>query len=556
MKKHTFRKILVTLLVLAMVVPCLPVIATAEDAAVEYTYVDGATLATDDDVTAWFNSKKDNVLEIGSVKDLACFMKKGTVASAERFNGVTIKLTKDIVWNDGEIIDGQFVPSATQGNVIYTWTPFWTNATNGSSYWFGFRGTFDGAGHTISGIYMASEGNNQGFFAQTGTGAVIKDVTFENTYSSGAWYVSAVVVRPKWDLTIENVDVVNCYLKGGNNVGAFVAYPDVASADGIKTITIDGCTASGTISSAGVSVGGFIGTNRLNTVAISDSISYMNMPASKYQAGFVGVGTGDMTFDNCVFAGTFSAAASEWAQQRQGAFTHLLRNNDSNAADGYMAEADGTAEIKFIDCFVEEGSAMCAVTVNSLTPWYNITVEYCGLVSCEYTCADKSLDTAATLKAAQDDINAMFMTVPAQTQDKFEILGVQMGKPNTDGTVDIRLVAGLTLGNTALDDIKGIGFDFPGMNNPEFKPTSRSSSFIYETINNDYGKSKLNAKDLDVDYLAVLVIEGVDIEDTDWLVFRTYCDIGEGNAYSDYYKMVFTDGAFNKDQSDWLEIAG
>ena len=49
----------------------------------------------------------------------------------------------------------------------------------------GFRGTFDGRGHKITGVYMDTGADNTGFFGSAGSNCTIKDLTIEGSISGG-----------------------------------------------------------------------------------------------------------------------------------------------------------------------------------------------------------------------------------------------------------------------------------------------------------------------------------------------------------------------------------
>ena len=74
---------------------------------------------------------------------------------------------------------------------------------------FGFRGTFDGLGHTISGFAV----NTFGMFGHVGNGAVIKNVKFDkfkyNGQYNGALFGGTVKGAEITDVTLSNVEYVN-----------------------------------------------------------------------------------------------------------------------------------------------------------------------------------------------------------------------------------------------------------------------------------------------------------------------------------------------------------
>ena len=317
MKKNIFTLALAVFLIFAMVVPCLPVEAIAAEGETTPTieYVSGATLVDDAAVAAWLATgvlADDNTYTytIKTREHLACFMRCGegnsdTAPNPFRTNSgkFTVKLANDITWNDFTIENGEIVP-ADGTTTIYTWIPY--GNTSSQNKWYNFRGVFDGNGHTISGLYL---NGGKGFFAMTGEGAVIQDVSFENMYIKGnmqtgalvdsakgsltvtrvnmdcvinndAAYVSALVKQPAADTTIENCFVkcdINNGASAGLNFGALVSYP----ANAQMTVNISNCVVMGDISTtAGTgAVGSIFGAVRAsNIVNITNCVSYAKSP--------------------------------------------------------------------------------------------------------------------------------------------------------------------------------------------------------------------------------------------------------------------------------------
>ena len=89
----------------------------------------------------------------------------------------------------------------------YEWTPIGLGTVKngeGAPY---YTGTFDGNGHTISGLYASGE-DHIGLFGCTGYSrtTVIKNLTIKNSYFSGTTYVGGIVGYMFWN----NTTVSNC----------------------------------------------------------------------------------------------------------------------------------------------------------------------------------------------------------------------------------------------------------------------------------------------------------------------------------------------------------
>ena len=83
-----------------------------------------------------------------------------------------------------------------------------------------FKGTFDGNGHSISGIYVNhTAGNFTGLFGATGTNAVVKNLTMKNSYIIGAGQTAGIVGRGRG--TFQNI-TCSAVVVGGEAVGGII----------------------------------------------------------------------------------------------------------------------------------------------------------------------------------------------------------------------------------------------------------------------------------------------------------------------------------------------
>ncbi len=337
MKKRTFAKALALFLILALIIPCVPVFA-ADEASDEPTYElktrepvyyeeDGVTPVSDPKMYWYTRCTTDDTattLEINDENDLAAFMAIGAITTASatstpstlqfRFtngnsaNALTIKLTADIVWNDGEIVDGKFVPSAKQGNVIYTWTPY--GATYKGGQFNAFRGNFNGDGHTISGLYIEGT-ENVGMFSETGNGAKIQNVNLENLYIKATGKKVGGLVASGTSLTVSKV-TADCYIDGYQEIGGLVGYANGA-------LTIDDVDVKCNVKAEGGYVGGLV-FQTTNTVDITNATVNCDITAGKmifnsgglsaysYTAGIISYPTNNtnkVTVSDCLILGSF-----------------------------------------------------------------------------------------------------------------------------------------------------------------------------------------------------------------------------------------------------------
>ena len=156
-------------------------------------------------------------------------------------------------------IDLSSVCSKEKGN----WTPIGNSSNE-------YRGTFNGAGHTISGLYIDSSDNDQGLFGYVGSSGKVQNLSVSGSVK-GDDNVGGVVGQNRGS-------VENCYNTGavnssGNRVGGVVGYNSSG--------TVKNCYNTGAVNSSGNWVGGVVGvnsgsvTNCYNTGAVSGSDWYV-----------------------------------------------------------------------------------------------------------------------------------------------------------------------------------------------------------------------------------------------------------------------------------------
>lgn len=178
-------------------------------------------------------------LSIASEAEMALLSK-----DASTYANYTVTLTADINLKD------------------YFWTPI-----------AGFNGTFDGQGHTISGVMINNSSSNQGLFGVFGKSA-----------------------------NVRNLVIANSYISGGNNTGAVVGATDGTSED---ASLIENCHVmeSVTIAGTGANYGGIAGYSGGSIIACSSAA--MMSASGNNTAGIVGSG---YMIDQCLYYGTILPA--------------------------------------------------------------------------------------------------------------------------------------------------------------------------------------------------------------------------------------------------------
>ena len=202
---------------------------------------------------------KDNVYEISNVGQLYWFagLVNGTLSGVDKNISANAVLTADITVNKGNTANAIANCDGTKADGWIDWTPIGTSETNF------YAGTFDGQGHTVSGLYFNnSETNYVGLFGyichqELGNGNIIYDGTIKNigvvdSYFYGLGSVGGVCGE-------SSGTIANCFntstVKGNTSVGGVCGWN--------KNGTITNCYNTGTVTATGTApaVGGVCGNN-------------------------------------------------------------------------------------------------------------------------------------------------------------------------------------------------------------------------------------------------------------------------------------------------------
>ena len=160
---------------------------------------------------------------------------------------VNAVLTTDIVVNEGNLAtyDG------TSPNTWMTWTPI-GNAISRRVY----SGTFDGQGHTISGLYVNSNDNYIGLFGVVMSGSNIKNIGVINSYFKGNDFVGGIAGAVNESSFVQNCYSINtisgndyiggiCGMFGSNNTSVKKCYSICDIHPSEKATHVGGVIASG-----------------------------------------------------------------------------------------------------------------------------------------------------------------------------------------------------------------------------------------------------------------------------------------------------------------------
>ncbi len=166
-----------------------------------------------------------------------------SVNAGTTYSGKYIKLANDIYLNDTTNWENWDTTAPTN-----TWTPIGTSST------YSFSGTFDGAGHEISGIYINSAVNNVGLFGGTRSGT-IQNLGVIESYINGKGQSVGGVVGSNCGT------VKDCYNTGTVMSTNHGNYSSVGGIVGGNYGTAEGCYNIGDVSGTSTYVGGVVGYN-------------------------------------------------------------------------------------------------------------------------------------------------------------------------------------------------------------------------------------------------------------------------------------------------------
>ena len=181
---------------------------------------------------------------IATAQDLVDFRDEVNASTKKSTSMLCAKLTKDI---DLSNLEGDWEPIG--------------KATNTYKDYVAYGGTFDGDGHTISGLSINATTAYQGLFGYV-KGGEIKDLTVAGsvTTSTTSSAYAAGIVGYGSPVTIENcVNQATVKATKKGYIAGIVGYTSTTGS------SISGCTNQGAVSGAGDYVGGIVGAAN-NTV--------------------------------------------------------------------------------------------------------------------------------------------------------------------------------------------------------------------------------------------------------------------------------------------------
>ena len=187
-----------------------------------------------------------NPYQISTAAELYWFAQQ--VNSGE--TGINAVLTADITINEGVLdADGNLIT----GKTFTQWTPI-CGKEIGNFVYTKYTGTFDGGGHSISGLYYNGDGDYAGLFGFVGSGGRVQNVKVTDSYISN----SEGTGRTGGVCGYNNGTITNCC-----NTGAVTGSHRVGGVCGGNGGMISNCYNAGVVTGSGTNtyVGGVCGEN-------------------------------------------------------------------------------------------------------------------------------------------------------------------------------------------------------------------------------------------------------------------------------------------------------
>ena len=201
------------------------------------------------------------------------------------------KLMADIRINDS--VD------AAPGSAVYKWSPVGTTSSKA------YTGTFDGSGHTISGLYVNNGStSNTGLFGYVGKTGQIKDLTVaDSIFISTGSYTGAIVGDLAGNMTGCHA-AANVKVTGKSYVGGIVGELDTGG-------SVSGCSNEASVTATAAYAGGIAGRIfSASGSALTDSYNKGDVTCTSYAGGITGVIYNGGTVQSVYSTGSVKATAS------------------------------------------------------------------------------------------------------------------------------------------------------------------------------------------------------------------------------------------------------
>lgn len=228
----------------------------------------------------------DGVYQIGAPDELMWFNKNAKMTDSA-------KLTADICIN--EDIDAEV-------SALYKWTPIGEYDNKDKDKAKQYAGTFDGGGHTVSGLYIATRDiNGTGMFGYAKKDSKISNLTLSDSKISGAGNYTGGIAGGAYDME-------NCHVTSTVTVSG-AAYVGGVSGDLGGTFTQ--CSNAAVVVATGNNVGGVTGRVQSNaTTAMTECFNTGSVKGNSVVGGLTGNLYNGGTISACYNTGAVAAAGT------------------------------------------------------------------------------------------------------------------------------------------------------------------------------------------------------------------------------------------------------
>ena len=305
--------------------------------------------------------------------------------------------------NGGE--DYYFKYFKLMNDIAYPYATAWNDATSQENNFTrigtdgeSFGGTFDGQGHTISGIRIYSSDYCQGLFGCI-NGGCVRNVTLDDARITGKENVAGIAGYNSG--TIENCHVTANVLIGSTgdntyNHGGIAGYIEG---------TVDGCTSSATLSQA-IYCGGIVGCNKHGKNVVKNCLAIgVTIYGNSDVGAIVGYNSGGTLshnyYSDCTVGGNTSGIGCNRAD---------IEDNDG-AVEATIHTLTLASDITATGIMVNQGGTISVVDGTTVALSYNGTLPT-GCIHEGYIVTKDGTDPAETVEVAESN-GVYSFTMPA-----------------------------------------------------------------------------------------------------------------------------------------------
>ncbi len=432
----------------------------------------------------------------------------------------------------GTLVNAGYATNDFSGKTVYldadiNMNPNWSASSNTAApnLWKtgNFHGTFDGQGHTISGLYVTKDsasGGRIGLFRYIANGAVVRNLTIANSkFTTNAQQVGAIAGQTNSDSgagdgSVDATNVIENVYVGVDVIVENTNGPAGGIVGGMsKNLKVSNSVFAGSVSSKTDYAGGIVAFGNSKTVTIENCVnmgSVMSSNSGKAAGGILGNNNGTTTITNCINLGTVKTSDTNdrsgdiLGETKASAGNMTITNcywtgGTVNKNDVAMNRAykpgDGTynENVTLTGGPVTAEKLQTVLTANSFTDW----------------------KTAATTGTLATLMPAVATALKLDTMDLYV-------QKSADGKA-LRFVAVVRMDEAALADYASLAFNisfaYNGKDDYTIDAAATTTTTVYETIEVDGVTVSANAS-YGGTYFFVVEINGLDAATATDVVFN------------------------------------